>query len=83
MPTSPFAILDRFLAFTAPEVEGRADQPIPPATLRRLRRFAAGELSAAERERFVKQLERHPEWLIALAEEVKTLRATKPGRAKS
>ena len=75
MPNT-FEILSDFLARYEDEVVGRAAS-IPPAEIRaRLRSFAHGQLSATDQAELVRQLNEHPDWIAALAAEVKALRNT-------
>lgn len=64
------AFLDRF----GGEVEGRAVSDPPEEEQIRLRRFARGQLPAAEHPEIFARLKQHPHWIAWLAHEVKTLR---------
>ncbi len=74
---STFTILDQFLERGLHEVEGRGSEPIPPPVLEQIKQFAAGELDETSRQKLTGELNARPEWLAALAEEVKARRAAK------
>lgn len=83
MPSSTsFQILEGFLRRTSGEVEGRENKSIPADVLRRIRDFASGRLAPEAREELLAELDRHPDWLAALAAEVKSQRK-KGGNSKS
>jgi hypothetical protein len=73
MPNA-FEILSGFLARYDDEVIGRESTVLPAEISGRLRSFARGQLTATEQEDLVHQLNEHPDWVAALASEVKTLR---------
>ena len=69
-----FAILAGFLDRGETEVEGRTLEA-PPETFRaKLRDFARGELPEPERLEVITRLNRNPQWILLLAEDVKALR---------
>ena len=73
MPNT-FEILSGFLAHYDDEVVGR-ESSMPPAEISAdIRSFARGQLSTSKQEELVRQLTDHPDWIAALAAEVKTLR---------
>jgi hypothetical protein len=71
---SDFAIIAEFLDRNGPEVLGRALATPPPALAERLVRFARGEVSQQERVALCEALQSQPEYLRALAMQVKSLR---------
>lgn len=71
-----FETLSGFLARYNDEVVGR-ESPVPsPEISARLRSFARGQLSPTEQADLVRQLYEHPDWIAALAAEVKGLRGS-------
>lgn len=77
MPNT-FEILSGFLARYDDEVVGR-ESSVPPAEVSAdIRSFARGQLSASRQEELVRQLNDHPDWIAALAAEVKALRNPDP-----
>ena len=72
--SNTFEILTGFLARFGDEVEGREAPDLPPEINAQLRRFACGQLTAAEQEKLIQQLNDHPDWVAALATEAKALR---------
>jgi len=73
MPNT-FETLSGFLARYDDEVVGRETVVPSPEVMARLRSFARGQLSASEQTDLVRQLNEHPDWVAALAAEVKVLR---------
>lgn len=73
MPNT-FEILTGFLARFGDEVEGRESASLPPEVSAQLRRFARGQLPAAEQVELIQQLNEHPDWVAALASEARALR---------
>jgi len=69
-----FEILSGFLARYDDEVVGRESSILPAEINARIRSFARGQLSTSEQTDLVRQLDEHPDWVAALAAEVKTLR---------
>jgi 2-oxo-4-hydroxy-4-carboxy--5-ureidoimidazoline (OHCU) decarboxylase len=66
-----FETLARFLEKYGPEVEGHAFDEMPTDLKLKLRRFAKGNLGAAEREELATLLRDHPRWVGVLAQEAK------------
>jgi hypothetical protein len=79
MPNT-FEILSGFLARYDDEVVGRESSVLPADISTRIRSFALGKLSASEQAELLRQLDAHPDWVAALAAEVKTLRTTGDNR---
>jgi len=75
MPNT-FEILAGFLARCDEEVEGRETSAPPAEIFAQMRSFARGQLPSAGQAELVRQLNAHPDWIAALAAEVKALRAT-------
>ena len=73
MPNT-FEILTGFLTRFGDEVEGRESSTPPPEVVGQLRRFARGQLPAAEQAELILQLNEHPDWVAALAAEARALR---------
>lgn len=61
------SILNRFAGYFDPDAEGRDAEP-PRETATLLKRFAAGEATAAERARAAAVLKEHPEWARRVAQ---------------
>ena len=73
MPNT-FEILSGFLARYDEEVVGRESSILPAEISSRIWSFARGKLSTSEQAELLRQLDEHPEWVAALAAEVKNLR---------
>jgi hypothetical protein len=73
MPNT-FETLSGFLARYEDEVVGRESVVPSPEVMTRLRSLARGQLSPAEQVELARQLDEHPDWVAALAAEVKILR---------
>jgi len=72
--SNPFEILTRFLDRFGEEVEGR-ELPEPSGEAQiKLRAFAQGKLPEAQQGELIDLLNRNPQWIARLAEEVKALR---------
>ena len=69
-----FEILSGFLARYDDEVVGRESSILPAEVGERIRRFARGKLPRPEQVELLRQLDEHPDWVAALAAEVKNLR---------
>ena len=69
-----FEILSGFLARYDDEVVGRESSILPAEVSARIRSFARGNLSPPEQVELLRQLDEQPDWLAALAAEVKSLR---------
>jgi len=69
-----FKTLVEFLEEFTGEVEGRARTDPPDEVRAKLRAFARGELTEAEREELVHLLKENPQWASLLADEIKALR---------
>ena len=67
-------ILERFLALTQVEVEGRVKRPVPPELERQLQALAEAQAGPDERARLALLLKDHPEWVAHLAEQIKMRR---------
>ncbi len=74
--TDTFQILARFLDRFGDEVEGRELQEPAEADKLKLRRLARGNLPEPEQADLFAQLNRNPQWIAWLAQEVKGLRQT-------
>ena len=75
MPSAhPFQVVARFLQRFGEDVEGREHEAPSPAAQKRLRQFAQGKLSAAQRVAVTQSLAQNPAWLEWLAGEVKLQR---------
>ena len=72
--TDKFQVLLRFLDRFDGEVEGRELSEPPAETKGRLQRFARGALPESEQAQIFALLDRNPEWIPWLAQEVKGLR---------
>lgn len=72
--SQPPKIIFDFLRSVEPEISGRNATPIPDDVRAKMRLFAQGKLSEQERQELQELLAEKPEWITALAEEVKTLR---------
>jgi len=79
MPNT-FEILTEFLRRHGEEVEGRDAGVLPPETSARLRRFAQGQLPAAEQAGLIRELSERSDWVAALAAEIKGLRGPAGGQ---
>jgi hypothetical protein len=75
MPNT-FETLAGFLARYDDEVVGRETSPPPAEVAARMRSFARGQLASPEQAELVRQLNEHPDWIAALAAEVKAMRDT-------
>jgi len=75
MPNT-FEILSGFLARYDDEVVGRESSILPDEVRASIRSFALGKLSTSEHANLLRQLDAHPDWVAALAAEVKMLRST-------
>ena len=73
MPNT-FEILSGFLARYDDEVVGRESSVLPAEISTNIRSFALGKLSTSEQAELLRQLNEHPDWVAALAAEVKALR---------
>jgi hypothetical protein len=73
---NPFEILAGFLDKFGNEVEGREHEPVPDDIKGKLRELAHGSLSDTERSQLFTLLNQHPQWISALASEIKALRET-------
>ena len=74
-----FEILTKFLARSGAEVEGRISDVPDSDAIELFRKFANGKATAEERARMVKLVDSRPDWIAALAEEIKQRRQrTKP-----
>lgn len=62
------SILNRFAGYFDPDAESRSAGPPPRDIAALLKRFAAGEATAAERTRVTTLLKEHPEWVRHLAQ---------------
>jgi hypothetical protein len=72
--SNSFEILTRFLDRFGDDVEGRSLEE-PSADLKlKLKSFAAGSLSEAERNEVIGLLQTNPQWVPLLAREAKALR---------
>ena len=69
------AIVERFLKQFGPEVDGRADRPLPPELSEQLQRFAHGGLDSRQRAELAETLKLNPEWIKQLADAVKRRRS--------
>jgi hypothetical protein len=69
-----FEILAGFLDRCDDQVEGRELQALTPDVQVKLGDFARGKLPRAEQVELMTQLNRHPQWIERLAEEVKAMR---------
>lgn len=76
----PFAILAAFLDRFGSDVEGRSLEALPPELQTQLQTLARGALDATERAQVIELLKSHPEWIAALAAEVKALRPPRAAR---
>ena len=75
MPNT-FEILSGFMARYDDEVIGRESSILPAEISASIRSFALGKLSTSEQAELLQQLDEHPDWVAALAAEVKALRNT-------
>lgn len=69
-----FTILARFLDRYGDDVEGRSMEAPSAEVQQKLRNFASGSLSDAEREDVIALLQTNPHWVPLLAQETKALR---------
>jgi hypothetical protein len=77
--SNSFTVLTRFLERYGDDVEGRSMEE-PSAELKlKLKSFAAGGLSEAERNDVIGLLQVNPHWVPLLAREVKDLRGAGAG----
>ncbi len=74
MSTS-FATIFDFLDQFEPQVSGHSVEALDPALRAKVDAFARGELSDAEQDPFIKQLQLDPQLQTALTEAVKGLRS--------
>jgi len=72
--TNTFQILATFLDRFEDEVEGRELQEPAEEVQAKLRDFAQGKLRGAEQSELLGLLNRNPQWIGRLAQEVKALR---------
>ncbi len=75
MPNT-FEILTGFLSRYGDEVEGRESVVLPTEVKAKISDFARGKLPPPEQAELIGQLNDHPDWVVALAVEVKALRGT-------
>ena len=68
------AVFDILQSFE-PEVSGRSTTPIREDVRAKMRLFAQGKLSKSEQAELQKLLDGKPEWIAALAAEVRALRS--------
>ena len=61
--SNTFEILARFLDRYGEEVEGRTLEEMPPEVKAKLRAFAQGSFSAAERGQLAQLLKDNPRWI--------------------
>ena len=74
-----FEIITKFLARSGAEVEGRISDVPDSDAIELFRKFANGKDTPEERARIVKLVDSRPDWIAALAEEIKQRRPrTKP-----
>jgi hypothetical protein len=66
-----FEIIAKFLARSGTEVEGRGMDVPDAAILELFQKFASGNATAEERAELVRLVNSHPNWIAALAEEIK------------
>ena len=69
-----FTILSRFLDRYSDDVEGRSMEEPSADVQQKLRDFATGSLSEAERNNVIALLQTNPHWVPLLAREAKALR---------
>ena len=72
--SNQFTILSRFLERYGDDVEGRSMDEPSREVQQKLRSFAAGRLSDAERNDVIALLQTNPHWVPLLAREAKALR---------
>jgi len=74
-----FEILTKFLARSGAEVEGRISDVPDSDAIELFRKFANGKATPEERARMVNLVDSRPDWIAALAEEIRQRRQrTKP-----
>ena len=74
-----FEILTKFLARSGAEVEGRICDVPDSDAIEFFRKFANGKATPEERARMVNLVDSRPDWIAALAEEIRQRRQrTKP-----
>lgn len=69
-----FTILARFLHRYGDDVEGRSMEAPTDEVQQKLKNFAGGNLSEAERKDVIALLQSNPQWVPLLAKETKALR---------
>jgi len=69
-----FTILARFLDRFGDDVEGRSMEAPTAEVQQKLKNFAGGSLSEAERKDVIALLQTNPQWVPLLAKETKALR---------
>lgn len=77
-----FEILAKFLERSGPEVEGRIRDVPDSDAIELFRKFANGKATPEERTRMVKLVDSRPDWIAALAAEIKQRRQTTEPKAK-
>jgi hypothetical protein len=69
-----FEILTKFLARSGAEVEGRVSDVPHSDAIELFRKFANGKATPEERATVVKLVDSRPDWIAALAKEIKQRR---------
>ena len=72
--SNPFTVLSKFLDRYGDDVEGRSMEEPSADVQQKLKGFAAGSLSEAERKDVIALLQTNPHWVPLLAREAKALR---------
>ena len=72
--SNAFTVLSKFLDRYGDDVEGRSMEEPSTEVQQKLRSFAAGSLSEAERNDVIALLQTNPHWVPLLAREAKALR---------
>jgi hypothetical protein len=72
--SNAFTVLSKFLDRYSDDVEGRSMEPPSAEVQQKLKSFASGSLSEAERNDVVALLQANPHWVPVLAREAKALR---------
>jgi hypothetical protein len=70
-----FEIITKFLGRYGGTVEGRGGDVPDQTALVLFRKFASGKITAEERAEVVKLVDSRPNWIAALADEIKQRRA--------
>jgi hypothetical protein len=76
--SNSFTVLSKFLERYGDDVEGRSMEEPSADVQVKLKSFAAGRLSEAERNDVIALLQANPHWVPLLAREAKSLQASAP-----